>query len=95
MGIAAGGNLNPQGVSMFEPIGGSAPKYTGKHVINPLAAICAGGMMLEHLGERQAAAEIEQAVMRVTGTKLKSLGAGKMGYSTSEVGDLVVTFLGA
>jgi len=41
MGIAAGGNLNPQGVSMFEPIGGSAPKYTGKNVINPLAAICA------------------------------------------------------
>ncbi len=94
MGIAAGGNLNPQGVSMFEPIGGSAPKYTGKHVINPLAAICAGGMMLEHLGEHQAAAEIEQAVMQVTGTKLKGLGAGKMGFSTSEVGDLVVKFLG-
>ena len=94
MGIAAGGNLNPQGVSMFEPIGGSAPKYTGKHVINPLAAICAGGMMLEHLGERQAAAEIEQAVIQVTSTKLKSLSAGKMGFSTSEVGDLVVKFLG-
>ena len=42
MGIAAGGNINPEGVSMFEPIGGSAPKYTGKNVINPLAAICAG-----------------------------------------------------
>ena len=41
MGIAAGGNINPEGVSMFEPIGGSAPKYTGKNVINPLAAICA------------------------------------------------------
>ncbi len=95
MGIAAGGNLNPQGVSMFEPIGGSAPKYTGKNVINPLAAICAGGMMLEHLGEHQAAAEIEQAVMQVTSTKLKGLGAGKMGFSTTEVGDLVVKFLGA
>ena len=95
MGIAAGGNLNPQGVSMFEPIGGSAPKYTGQHVINPLAAICAGGMMLEYLGETAAAQQLEQAVMHVTGTKLKSLAAGKMGYSTSEVGDLVVAALGS
>ena len=92
MGIAAGGNINPNGVSMFEPIGGSAPKYTGQHVINPLAAICAGMMLLEHLGERQAAQRVEQAVMRVT-PKLKSLAAGKMGYSTSEVGDLVVKHL--
>ena len=94
MGIAAGGNLNPEGVSMFEPIGGSAPKYTGQNVINPLAAICAGGMLLEHLGEQRAAARIEQAVMQVTGTKLKSLAAGKMGYGTAEVGDLVVSALG-
>ena len=93
MGIAAGGNLNPEGVSMFEPIGGSAPKYTGKNVINPLAAICAGGMLLESLGEAKAARDLEQAVMRVTGMKLKSLAAGKMGYSTSEVGDLVVKAL--
>jgi 3-isopropylmalate dehydrogenase len=90
MGIAAGGNLNPQGVSMFEPIGGSAPKYTGKNVINPLAAICAGQMMLEVLGEEKAAAEIEESVKWVTAKKLKSLAAGKMGYSTTEVGDLVV-----
>lgn len=90
MGIAAGGNINPEGVSMFEPIGGSAPKYTGKNVINPLAAICAAGMMLETLGEEKAAKLIEKAVMEVTGTKLKSLSAGKMGYSTTEVGDLVV-----
>jgi 3-isopropylmalate dehydrogenase len=89
MGIAAGGNINPEGVSMFEPIGGSAPKYTGKDVINPLAAICAGGMMLEELGEKEAADLLEKAVMDVTATKLKSLSAGKMGYSTSEVGDLV------
>ena len=94
MGIAAGGNLNPKGVSMFEPIGGSAPKYTGKNVINPLAAICAGGMLLEHLGERKTARALEQAVRTVTGTKLKSLAAGQMGYSTSEVGDLVVAALG-
>ena len=89
MGIADGGNLNPEGVSMFEPIGGSAPKYTGKNVINPLAAICAGMLMLEHLGERKAAARIERSVMRVT-QQLKSLAAGQMGHSTSEVGDLVV-----
>ena len=90
MGIAAGGNINPKGVSMFEPIGGSAPKYTGQNVINPLAAICAGGMMLDNLGEAEAGKAIEDAVIKVVNTKLKSLAAGKMGYSTSEVGDLVV-----
>jgi 3-isopropylmalate dehydrogenase len=89
MGIAAGGNINPAGVSMFEPIGGSAPKYTGMNIINPLAAICAGAMMLETLGEVAAAGAIEAAVKEVTATKIKSLSAGKMGYSTSEVGDLV------
>jgi len=89
MGIAAGGNINPEGVSMFEPIGGSAPKYTGKNVINPLAAISCGAMMLEHLGEEKAAKAIENAIMDVTANKLKDLAAGKMGYSTTEVGDLV------
>jgi len=89
MGIAAGGNINPNGVSMFEPIGGSAPKYTGKNVINPLASISCGAMMLEHLGETEAATAIENAIMDVTANKIKDLGAGKMGYSTSEVGDLV------
>ncbi|MBW1698126.1 MAG: 3-isopropylmalate dehydrogenase [Deltaproteobacteria bacterium] len=93
MGIAAGGNINPQGVSMFEPIGGSAPKYTGKNIINPLAAICAGAMMLETLGEVEAAKGIEDAVKKVTGTRLKSLSAGKMGYTTSEVGDLVAGYI--
>jgi 3-isopropylmalate dehydrogenase len=89
MGIAAGGNINPEGVSMFEPIGGSAPKYTGQNVINPLAAICSGAMMLEHLGETEAANSIEKSVMSVTANKLKSLSAGKMGYSTTQVGDMV------
>ena len=89
MGIAAGGNINPEGVSMFEPIGGSAPKYTGQGIINPLAAICAASMMLQTLGEETAADCIEQAVMYVTGEKLKSLAAGSMGFTTSEVGDLV------
>ncbi len=90
MGIAAGGNINPEGVSMFEPIGGSAPKYTGKHVINPLAAICAAGMLLDNIGEGKAAKAIERSVIKVASTKMKSLAAGKMGYSTEEVGDLVV-----
>ena len=89
MGIAAGGNLNPQGVSMFEPIGGSAPKYTGMGVINPLAAICAAQMMLDTLGEEKAAKKIDAAVKFVTANKMKSMAAGKMGYSTSQVGDLV------
>lgn len=89
MGIAAGGNINPEGVSMFEPIGGSAPKYTGKNVINPLAAICAGQMMLDELGEKETAGKLEGAVIKIVREKLKSLAAGRMGYSTTEVGDLV------
>ncbi len=93
MGIAAGGNINPQGTSMFEPIGGSAPKYTGKGVINPLAAICAGQMMLDFLGETKAAKAIEDAVIKVTREKVKSLAAGKMGYTTSQVGNLVAESL--
>jgi 3-isopropylmalate dehydrogenase len=93
MGIAAGGNINPEGVSMFEPIGGSAPKYKGKNMINPLAAICAAGIMLEHLGEEQSSREIEQAVMKVTANDIKSLAAGQMGLTTTEVGDLVVRYI--
>ncbi len=89
LGIAAGGNINPEGVSMFEPIGGSAPKYRGKNIINPLAAICAGGMMLEHLGEKTAADAIEKSVVELTSNRIKSLAAGKMGYSTTEIGDMV------
>jgi 3-isopropylmalate dehydrogenase len=93
MGIAAGGNINPAGVSMFEPIGGSAPKYTGKGVINPLAAICACQMMLDFLGEREAAAKIEEAVAKTIKNDVKDMGAGRMGHTTREVGDLVVKYL--
>jgi len=93
MGVAAGGNINPEGVSMFEPIGGSAPKYTGLNVINPIACIAAGQMMLEHLGEDEAAAAIEQAIMKTVKNDMKSMAAGKMGYGTKEVGDLVVSYL--
>jgi 3-isopropylmalate dehydrogenase len=90
MGIAAGGNINPEGVSMFEPIGGSAPKYTGQNVINPLAAICAASMMLETLGKEKAGKRIEAAVVKLLESgKLKSMDAGKMGMSTSEIGDWI------
>ena len=92
MGIAAGGNINPRGTSMFEPIGGSAPKYTGKNVINPLAAISALQMMLEHIGELNSARIIEQAIVKVITQDLESMSAGEMGHTTSEVGDLVVKY---
>jgi len=90
MGIAAGGNINPEGVSMFEPIGGSAPKYTGMNVINPLACIAAASMMLNQLGEEQYAKDIENGIIK-TAQKLESLSAGKMGMSTSDVGDAVLS----
>jgi 3-isopropylmalate dehydrogenase len=94
MGIAAGGNINPQGVSMFEPIGGSAPKYTGQNVICPLAAIGAVQMLIAELGEEQAADRIEQATIKALGSgKIKSLSAGRMGMSTSEMGDLVASLV--
>jgi len=94
MGIAAGGNLNPQGVSMFEPIGGSAPKYTGKNLINPLAAIASMQMMLEHLGEEAAAGRVERAIRAVVRDRIKDMGAGRMGHTTSEVGDMVADLVG-
>lgn len=94
MGIAAGGNINPQGVSMFEPIGGSAPKYTGQNVINPMAAISAGAMMLDTLGESEAAAAIDKAVYDALASgKIKSMSAGRMGMGTKEVGDLVASMV--
>lgn len=93
MGIACGGNLNPEGVSMYEPIGGSAPKYTGKNVINPLAAILAGGMMLEFLGEEAGGQLIERSVQKAIKKDVKSLSAGQMGMGTSQIGDLIVRYI--
>ncbi|MEE2989024.1 MAG: 3-isopropylmalate dehydrogenase [Planctomycetota bacterium] len=91
MGVAAGGNLNPDegGTSMFEPMGGSAPKYTGQNVINPIAAIAAMGMLLEHSGQEAAGRQVITAIKHVTGTQMESQAAGRMGHSTTEVGDLV------
>ncbi len=94
MGIAAGGNINPQGVSMFEPIGGSAPKYTGQNVICPMAAIGAVQMLLAEIGEEKAAERVEQAMIKALGSgKIKSVNAGRMGMSTSEMGDLVASLV--
>jgi len=95
MGVAAGGNINPDvgGTSMFEPMGGSAPKYTGQGVINPIAAINAVAMLLEQCGQSAAADRVNRAVAAVTGTKMKSQAAGKMGHGTSQIGDLVVAAL--
>jgi 3-isopropylmalate dehydrogenase len=93
MGIAAGANINPEGISMFEPIGGSAPKYTGKNIINPIAAISAAQIMLETLGEPMAASLVEESVIRVLRDDLKDVAAGKMGFSTQEVGDLVINYI--
>jgi 3-isopropylmalate dehydrogenase len=89
MGIAAGGNINPAGVSMFEPIGGTAPDHTGKGTINPLAAIGAMEMLLQQLGETEASERVDRGIRAATG-KMRSMRAGEMGFSTAEVGDLVV-----
>jgi 3-isopropylmalate dehydrogenase len=95
MGVAAGGNINPphDAPSMFEPMGGSAPKYTGTGKINPIATINATAMLLEQSGCDAAAARVMKAIQCVTGTKMKSQAAGKMGYTTSQVGDLVAEAL--
>jgi 3-isopropylmalate dehydrogenase len=92
LGIASGANINPNGVSMFEPIGGTAPGFEGTGKINPLAAIGAAGMMMGLLGETAASSAIESAVSEVAGS-LPSLRAGEMGISTQEVGDRVASLV--
>ena len=88
LGVAAGGNINPEGVSMFEPMGGSAPKYTGQNVINPMAAIGAGMLMLQSLGEEKASADVEKSMIAAMSV-MKSMNAGRMGMTTTQVGDTV------
>jgi 3-isopropylmalate dehydrogenase len=89
LGIAAGGNIRPGKVSVFEPIHGSAPKYKGQKKASPLAAILAGGMLLEHVGQARAALRIEEAVKRVLRSDaLPSIDASS-GVPTDRVGDLV------
>jgi 3-isopropylmalate dehydrogenase len=89
LGVAAGGNINPEGLSMFEPIGGSAPQFKGMGVINPIAAICSAGMMLQNLGEDEAAQKIEDAAKHATEYKLEGVNVDDMGCSTAEVGDYI------
>jgi 3-isopropylmalate dehydrogenase len=93
MGVAAGANINPDGVSMFEPIGGSAPKYTGQNKINPIAAILAAQLMLDTIGEKKAAAAVEDGVAKVLREDIQDVAAGKMGHATQAVGDLVVDYI--
>ena len=88
LGLAAGGNIRPGEVSIFEPIGGSAPKYAGQDVVNPLAAILSARLLLLHLGEEEAAQAVERAVARTILT-LSGMSAGRMGCGTTEVGDRV------
>jgi 3-isopropylmalate dehydrogenase len=92
MGVAAGGNINPEpgGTSMYEPMGGSAPKYTGMNVINPIATISAAAMLLEQSGYEKAGNRVMKAIMHVTANEMESQNAGRMGHGTREIGDLVV-----
>jgi 3-isopropylmalate dehydrogenase len=92
MGVAPSGNINPKGVSMFEPVHGSAPQFAGKGVVNPVACIAAGKMMLEHLGEEKAAAAVEKS-LAATIKKMQSMLVGQMGLSTAEIGDMVAKSL--
>ena len=90
LGIAAGGNINPEGVSMFEPIHGSAPKYKGQEVANPLATILAGAMMMDTIGEPKMGELMENAVKQVLiegKVRTKDLGGTSKTY---EMGDEVV-----
>ena len=95
MGFAAGGNINPEREypSMFEPIHGSAPKYTGKAIVNPIASIEAVRMMLEHLGEEEAAQDIEKAISNhIASGKIKTADMGG-NDKTHEVGDSIKRIL--
>ena len=92
LGVAAGGNINPQGVSMFEPIGGTAPMWTGKNAINPIAAIGAGAMMLTALREEAAGRAVEAAIMQTTPT-MKSQMANQMGFTTTQIGDRIASLV--
>jgi 3-isopropylmalate dehydrogenase len=93
MGVAASGNIHPGKVSLFEPIHGSAPKYKGKNVVSPIAAIAAVGMMLDYLGEKRAADAVEATIAQLLVSKrIPSLDASS-GLRTSEIGDMVVSAL--
>lgn len=89
LGMAPGGNINPDGISMFEPIHGSAPKYKGMNRVNPIATIWAGAMMLEEIGEAKASNRVVAAIQEVLKegkVRTKDLG----GTATcSDMGDAI------
>ncbi|MEM3377459.1 MAG: isocitrate/isopropylmalate dehydrogenase family protein [Candidatus Bathyarchaeia archaeon] len=90
LGLAAGANIG-DAYGMFEPVHGSAPKYAGQNVVNPVATIMAAQMMLDYLGEKEAAAKIEKAVMQVLSegkVRTKDLGGAS---TTSEMSEAVVS----
>ncbi|HYE79684.1 MAG TPA: isocitrate/isopropylmalate family dehydrogenase, partial [bacterium] len=91
LGLAQSANINPEGVSMFEPVHGSAPKYAGQNVANPLAAILTTQLMAEHLGFKAFGAAIERAVRDsiATGNTAKDLFNGTLG--TREVGQWIAS----
>jgi 3-isopropylmalate dehydrogenase len=89
LGFAPGGNINPDGVSMFEPIHGSAPKYKGMNVANPIATIWAGAMLVDEIGQEKAAKDIVSAIEEVIKegkVRTKDLGGNA---STSDMGDAI------
>jgi len=90
VGMGPSGNINPERVfpSMFEPIHGSAPKYAGTGIANPIGTIWAGAMMLEHLGEKRAARAVEKAIEMTIADGIKPREIGGTA-TTSEVGDAV------
>jgi 3-isopropylmalate dehydrogenase len=89
LGVAGSGNIHPGRVSMFEPIHGSAPKYAGKDISNPIGAILTAAMMLDYLGHGEEAALVERAVVGAiaAGETTKDLG-GNLG--TQAAGDAVL-----
>ncbi len=93
MGIAASGNIHPGKTSMFEPIHGSAPKYTGKNIACPLGAIMAVSMMLDFLGEKKAALSVESAVAHLLASGAIPSADARSGLSTTQIGDMVVESL--
>ena len=94
LGLAPGANLNPEGTSMFEPIHGSAPKYKGRNMVNPLATIWAGALLLEHLGQPAAAEDIVSAIERnLFEGRIKTYDLGGSS-TTSEVGSEIARLVG-
>ncbi len=92
LGLAPGGNINPNGVSMYEPVHGSAPKYKGLDIINPTATILAAKMMIDNLGHRELGQKIEDAVQKTfdKGVYTQDLGGSA---KTHEFGDMVASFV--